>query len=153
MLVSLYNRNQQETVCERLFQTSLLFLNSYVKLFTISAYFLYSHTAVSQSNWTVTKSAAEWIIWSACRFLLNCWWDFWCSLDLCTDLLFDILFQWNESSVLLHVLWSLLFSCIDRQKILFWTLVSYLKTLWDQFCLFLSEWSSYSLSCEKQHAI
>ena len=124
----------------------------YMWNYSLFHFFFYFCTAVSQSNWTVTESAAEWIIWSACRFLLSCWWDFWCSLDLYVSLLFDVLFQWNKSSALLHVLQFLLLSCIDRLEILSQILMSCSRTLWDQFCLFLSEWSLHFLSCEKQHA-
>jgi len=46
-----------------------------------------------------------------------------------------------------------LFSCIDKQKILFQTFAFYSRMLWDQFCLFLFEWSSYFLFCEMQHVI
>ena len=61
MLVSLYNKNQQETIYKKLSQIFFLFLNLYVKLFTISAYSFYFYITVFQSNWTAAESAAEWI--------------------------------------------------------------------------------------------
>ena len=124
-----------------------------MKLFIILIYSLYSYTAIFQSNWTAAESAAEWIIWSVCIFFLSCWWDFWYSLNLYVSLLFDILFQWNRNNVLSHMLWFFSFNHIDKQKILFQILTFYLKILWNQFCLFLFEWSLYFLFCKKQHVI
>ena len=39
--------------------------------------------------------------------------------------------------------------CIDRQRILYLTLISDSRMLWAQFYLFLFEWLLYSLSCEE----
>ena len=137
MLILLCNRNQQKIIHEKLFQISFLFLNLYMKLFTILIFFLYFHTATSQSNWTAAKFVIKWIIWLICIFFLSCWWDFWCLLDLCMNLLFDILSQQNRNNMLSHVLQFLLFNHINKQKNLFWILIFCLRMLWNQFCLFL----------------